>query len=95
VADRVRRTRVVVVGDVDFATNDFVDQAGNAALLVRSLDWLTLGEDLVTVSANLARPRPLDLTAGRLSYARFLTAVLVPALFLLAGAVVWAVRRSR
>ncbi|MHB8670837.1 MAG: Gldg family protein, partial [Acidimicrobiales bacterium] len=58
----VRRTRVVAVGDVDFATHAFVDQAGNATLLVRALDWVTLEDDLITVSTHLPSLRPLDLT---------------------------------
>ena len=91
----VRRTRVVVVGDVDFATNAFIAQAGNGDLLLRAMDWAAIEQDLVTVSANLPAVRPLDLTEGRLGYARFLLALVVPALFLLGGAITWAVRRSR
>ena len=93
--DHVLRTRLVVTGDVDFATNAFVEQGGNAALLVRALDWVTLQESLVTVSANLPRARPLDLTEGRLTYARLLLAGAVPLLFLLLGAMVFAVQRAR
>ena len=94
-AGTVRRTRVVVVGDVDFATNAFIAQAGNGDLLLRAMDWAAIEQDLVTVSANLPAVRPLDLTEGRLGYARFLLALVVPALFLLGGAITWAVRRSR
>ncbi|MHB8670307.1 MAG: hypothetical protein ACYDAD_07085, partial [Acidimicrobiales bacterium] len=83
------------VGDVDFATNAFVDQAGNATLLVRALDWVTLEDDLITVSTHLPSLRPLDLTQARLTYARLVTAGLVPLLFVLAGAGVWLARRSR
>lgn len=91
----VVRTRVVVVGDADFSTNSFIGEAGNGALLVRSLDWLTLDQDLVSVSPNIALTRPLDLSEGRLAYARFLTVGVVPALFLIGGAFVWLFRRAR
>jgi ABC-type uncharacterized transport system involved in gliding motility auxiliary subunit len=92
---RVRRTRLVVVGNSGFASNGFIGQAGNSNLLLRSLDWATLEEDLVTVSANLPAPRPLDLTEGRLTYIRILSAGVVPGLFLLLGALTWAIRRGR
>lgn len=95
VGGEVLRTRIVLFGDVDFATNAFVGQAGNSTMLIRALDWVTLEEDLVTVSANLPRVRPIDLTEGRIGYARFLLAGVIPALFLLAGGAVWAARRSR
>lgn len=91
----VRRTRIVLIGDVDFATNEFIGEAGNGELLVRSLDWTTEEESLVTVSANIARLRPLDLTEGRLGYLRLLSSGIVPGLFVVVGALVWAVRRGR
>jgi ABC-type uncharacterized transport system involved in gliding motility auxiliary subunit len=93
--ERIRRTRVVVVGDVDFASNSFLGEAGNETLLVRAVAWLTLDEDLLALSPNLAEDRPLRLTDARLRYARVLTAGVVPALFVLGGALVWALRRGR
>lgn len=91
----VRRTRIVVFADVHFATNGFIGEGGNSMMLIRSLDWAILEEDLVTVSSNLPRVRPLDLTEARINYARFLMAGVVPGLFLLGGGLVWAARRSR
>ena len=91
----VRRTRVVVTGDADFASNDFIDEAGNAGLLRQAVAWLTETEDLVAISPNLPKDRPLRLTDARIAYARVLTVGVVPALFLLAGAMVWALRRAR
>lgn len=91
----VRRTRVVVTGDADFASNDFIDEAGNASLLRQAVAWLTETEDLVAISPNLPKDRPLRLTDARITYARVLTVGVIPALFLLAGAMVWALRRAR
>ena len=91
----IRRTRIVVIGDVDFATDAFLGEAGNATLVVRALAWLTLDEDLQALSPNLPAERPLRLTDARISYARILTAGMVPALFVLVGALVWAARRTR
>jgi ABC-type uncharacterized transport system involved in gliding motility auxiliary subunit len=91
----VVRTRLVVSGEADFSTNAFLTQAGNSTLLIRILDWLVVDDDLISVSTNLGRFRPLALTEGKLRYARLLTAGVAPALFLLVGALVWALRRSR
>lgn len=93
--DRVIRSRVVATSDADVATNAFVGEAGNAALLVRSVDWLTQDDDIVSVTANLAPVRPLALTTGRLRYLRLLTMAVVPGLFLAVGALGWAARRLR
>jgi len=91
----VRRTRAIVVGDVDFATDAAIGEAGNAQLLRQAVAWLAESEDLVAISPNLPADRPLRLTDARLAYARLLTVGVVPALFLLAGALVWALRRGR
>lgn len=89
------RTRVVVTGDADFATNAFLGEGANSQLLARAADWLTIEENLVAVSTHLARPRPLELTADRRTYALVLTAGIVPGLFAVAGGLVWALRRGR
>jgi ABC-type uncharacterized transport system involved in gliding motility auxiliary subunit len=91
----VTRSRVIVVGDSDFVSDDFLDAGANAAFVTRALDWLTLDEDIVSVEANIPALRPIELTEGRITYARMLGAGIVPALFLLGGAITWAVRRGR
>ena len=93
--NEIIRTRVLVTGDADFATNAFLEAGGNSQLLVRAADWLTVDENLVIVSTHLAAPRPLALTQARRTYALALTAGIVPGLFILAGGLVWAARRGR
>ncbi|MDQ1404312.1 MAG: gliding motility-associatede transport system auxiliary component [Actinomycetota bacterium] len=91
----VHRTRIVVAAEGDWASNAFIDLAGNSRLLVQSLDWLTLDEDLVTVSANIPALRPLPLTDRRRSYALFMAVAIIPLFLLLVFASTWAVRRGR
>lgn len=92
---RVHRTRIVAWGDVDFATNRFIGEASNARLWIQGLDWLTQPEDLVTAVPNFPKVRDLELTAARSRYLLVLTAGVIPGLFLIAGAVLWVVRRGR
>lgn len=94
-AGRVHRTRLVAAGEADWMTNAFVGQAGNGRLLVQSLDWLTLDEDLVSVSANIPPYRPLPLTDRRRSYALFMAVGVMPLALLLVFGSIWAVRRGR
>ena len=92
---KVRRTRLAAFADADFVTNAFIGQAGNARMFIQAVDWVLLDEDLVSVSPNLPSVRPLPLTEGRTRYAMFLSAGVVPGLFLVFGGLVWAWRRSR
>jgi ABC-2 type transport system permease protein len=89
----IERARVVATSDVDFATNAFIAEGGNARLLVQTVDWLTTQEDLVPLNANLPPYRPLPLTRARTASARVLSVGVVPGAFLLAGLLVWVVRR--
>jgi hypothetical protein len=91
---RIKRTRILALGDADFASNAFVGDAGNARLLVQALDWLTQPEPLVNAVPNFPRVRELGLTQARSRYMLALTAGVVPALFLLSGALMWALRRG-
>lgn len=91
----VERTRALVVGDVDFVSDAFVREAGNAQFLRQATSWLTETEDLVALSPNVPRDRPLRLTDDRVTYAYALSVGLVPSGFLVAGALVWLLRRRR
>jgi ABC-type uncharacterized transport system involved in gliding motility auxiliary subunit len=92
---KIARTRVVVVGDVDFATSAFVNEAANGRLLLQAVGWLTLDDELIPLSSSLPKDRPLELTDARVAYARALGVLMVPGLFLVSGGLVWAVRRGR
>lgn len=93
--EEVARTRIVVVGDVDFATPDVAGAAANARFLAQAIGWLALDDELIPLSSNLPEDRPLELTDSRVAYARFLGVGAIPGLLLLGGAIVWAVRRRR
>jgi hypothetical protein len=89
----VVRTRLVVVGDADWLTNGFLGEGGGSRLFIQAMDWLTLDQDLVSVSTNLAAFRPLELSPARLSLARGILAGGLPALFVLSGLGTWLRRR--
>lgn len=89
----VVRTRLVVVGDSDWATNSFLGEGGNSRLFIQAMDWLTVEEDLVSVTTNLAAFRPLELSPARLTTARLATTGAVPGLFALGYLLVRLLRR--
>lgn len=93
VGGAVRRTRIVLAGDSDWATNSLLGEGGNSRLFLQAMDWLTLDEDLVSVTTNLAAFRPLELSPQRLTVARAVLAGGVPAFFIISGFFVWLARR--
>ena len=92
---RINRTRVLAWGAVGFARDAYITDGSNARLWLQGIDWLTQPEDLVTAVPNFPKLRELDLTAARSRYMLFLTAAVIPGLFVIAGALVWVLRRGR
>lgn len=89
--------RLLVIGDADFATNDFIDAAaGNRILIYDGLVWLMDIQQQVGFQPQFyATGQPLIFVDGaRLDLIAFLTAVLLPGAVLISGAWVWW-RRSR
>ncbi len=81
-------SRIVVIGDVDWATNDVVAQFGNAQLWSNIMNWLTQYQEKTTVSPTI-RQLPLITDSATLNAVVVLTVVALPGLVLLAGLLVW------
>ncbi len=98
-AEGERPGRLVVVGDADFATDNYLALAGNQDVVLRTIDWLV---DREATGARGHDPdvnqRPLSpiLVSARLSEVILWGgAVAWPALFVVVGALVALVRRRR
>jgi len=91
--------RLVVIGDADFASDNFITLLGNRDLLVNVLGWLTGGEASgARVQAEAAAPGPLSpvYVSARLSNLIFWIAVIAqPGVVLLVGIAVVLRRRRR
>jgi ABC-type uncharacterized transport system involved in gliding motility auxiliary subunit len=89
----IHRTRVLVVADVAFASNAYLDALGNAKLLANGLSWLAQDELLLTVGTSDPDARPLVITPSRRRTAFAVTVVGVPLAVLVLGTVLLLVRR--
>ena len=88
--------RVVVVGDSDWASNQFIRQGGNRDLALNALQWLGGSEQKVTIRPRLREKSTLAVLSNE---QRQLLSVgslnLLPMLLIACGLSVWSVRRSR
>lgn len=89
-------SRLVVVGDSDFAANaDFLG-LGNGDLLVNSIDWAARQDQLISLTPKPAIARfVLPPSSQAIGGIFLVTVVLIPAAVLAAGAYVWWSRRKR
>ena len=85
--------RIVAIGNASFASNQFVNSAGNIDLFMNSANWLTEQEALIGIRARLNAPRLLVLTQREASWIFYSGVGVFPALMLLVGGWTWWRRR--
>jgi ABC-type uncharacterized transport system involved in gliding motility auxiliary subunit len=89
-----RDGRVIAFGDADFASNGFFGIQGNRDLFLNSVAWLAEDPDLITIRPKDPEDQRMFLT-GRQQVVVFGLAIAVwPLVFVIAGIVVWFLRRS-
>jgi hypothetical protein len=111
VAENDKGGRVVVIGSLDFANNDFLQEPdvevltsqgrlvprypGNAELFVNSVFWLTKMDTMIAISPTaLEVPRVAPMKEGAKTAWNALLIAGLPLLVVVAGAMVFLVRRD-
>jgi gliding motility-associatede transport system auxiliary component len=91
--DKKEETRLVAIGDSDFASNAALGVQGNRDLFLNTINWLAQQENLISIRPRDAEDRRITLTADQERRIFFLTVLIVPGLILLAGVQTWWRRR--
>ena len=84
---------MVLVGDTDFASNQYFGSARNGDLFVNAVNWLAQDFELITLRQKEVAFRELVLTEPERNFVRWSGWLLMPALVALAG--IWAWWRRR
>lgn len=91
----LKQQRIIVMGDGDFIANQYVGNAGNLELGVRLINWLSDDDHLIAIPPVERGDRELTLS---LLYSQIIAIgflIVIPALLLLAGSLIWWRRRHR
>ena len=86
-------SRLVVVGDSDFAANGNLGIGGNRDLFMNIVNWLAQQENLISVRPRDPQERRITLSAGQDRFIFWLTVLIIPGLILLGGVQTWWRRR--
>src|SRR3984957_13039538 len=70
--------RLVVIGDSDFAENQWVGQQHNGDLFFNPIDWLARDESLISIRPKTATNRRVTLTAAQATVLRWLDLFFLP-----------------
>ena len=92
-AQRQPESRVVAVGDSDFATNMAIGISGNRDFFMNSLNWLSQQENLIAVRPRQPEDRRLTLTADQQNRIMILVLFIIPGLVFATGVYTWWSRR--
>lgn len=92
-SERTPETRVVAVGDSDFASNMAIGISGNRDFFMNSLNWLSQQENLIAVRPRQAEDRRLTLTADQQNRIMILSLFIIPGIVFASGVYTWWRRR--
>ena len=92
-SERKPETRVVAIGDSDFASNMAIGISGNRDFFMNSLNWLSQQENLIAVRPRQPEDRRLTLTADQQNRIMILTLLIIPGLVFATGVYAWWRRR--
>jgi ABC-type uncharacterized transport system involved in gliding motility auxiliary subunit len=87
------KTRLVVLGDSDFASNAYLEFSGNSDLFMNTISWLAEEEDLISIRPKDLEDRRVNLTARQSRMVFYISVILMPLAVLILGTVVWMRRR--
>ena len=87
--------KVVVIGDVDFATNELLDQFNNRDLLLNTLAWVAGEEDQVSIRSADGGGGRFNMTEGQFLIVGVLSLLVAPGLAVMGGVGAWRDRRRR
>ncbi len=86
-------TRLVVIGDSDFASNQHFYNGNNSDLFLNSVEFLTAGKELISIERKVLPFRRLVVDQEAANFIRISSIGLLPLIVLLVGGVIWWRRR--
>jgi hypothetical protein len=87
--------RMVVIGDSDFISNQYIDMAGNLNLFLNSIDWLAGRQELISVRPKVSDFRMIAITTNQAKAMFWLSVAAVPGIAILIGILAMINRRRR
>lgn len=91
--ERTPETRIVAIGDSDFASNMAIGISGNRDFFMNSMNWLSQQENLIAVRPRQPEDRRLTLTADQQNRIMILSLFIIPGLVFATGVYTWWKRR--
>lgn len=86
---QTKLTRLILIGDSDFASNQHIQNGGNGDLFLNSVNWLAEEEYLISIRPKPFTFRRLVVNEDASRFIRFSSLALLPFLAIVLGGIVW------
>jgi ABC-type uncharacterized transport system involved in gliding motility auxiliary subunit len=86
---REKLTRLVVIGDSDFASNAHIQNGGNGDLFLNAVNWLAEEEHLIAIRPKQYSFRRLVVSKNAERFIRYSSVGLLPVLVIILGGIIW------
>ncbi len=83
------KQRIIIVGDGDFLSNQYLGNSGNLELGLRLINWLTHDDNFISIPAKTADDLYLELSNASKLIIIFGFLILLPLILLLTGLIIW------
>lgn len=93
--EKEQKAKVVVFGDVDFITNQFIALGGNKQLITNTINYLGARRDFIFIQKEHKPIEPLLLSNVQKKIVFWIPVVAVPMVVLFFGILIWLRRRAR
>jgi ABC-type uncharacterized transport system involved in gliding motility auxiliary subunit len=91
--ERKPESRVVAIGDSDFAANAFLGIQGNRDFFMNAVNWLAQQENMIAIRPREPEDRRITLTADQQQRIMLLSIFIIPGLVFASGVYTWWKRR--
>ncbi|MBW2622707.1 MAG: hypothetical protein JRD68_07355, partial [Deltaproteobacteria bacterium] len=86
---QTKLTRIILIGDSDFASNKHIQNGGNGDLFLNSINWLAEEQHLISIRPKPYTFRRLVVSDDAARFIRFSSLALLPFLVVLVGGIIW------
>ena len=87
--------RIVVTGDADFLSNQYLGNGSNLPLGLNMINWLSHDDNLIAISPRGAVDTRLQLSSNSQLFIAIMFLLVLPLVLLGSGIRIWLVRRKR
>lgn len=92
---RYDETKMVIVGNAGFVTNDYIDTQGNFDFLMNAMNWVEDRDDSISIRPKSINTNSMFVKGEMYTIVLIISVVIVPLIAFSAGLIVWLRRRHQ